>query len=47
MPTLAALREDLVGLEFELAVERERELHEGRGHYDRSTVVQVIARPPR
>ena len=47
LPTLAALREELVGLEFELAIERERNVHEGRGHGGRSAVVQLIARRKR
>lgn len=44
MPTLAGLRTELSGLEFEVAIERERDVHEGRGHDGRSAVVQVIAR---
>jgi SAM-dependent methyltransferase len=44
LPTLAALREELPGLDFELAIEREREIHEGRGHGGRSAVVQIVAR---
>ena len=44
LPTLVALREELVGLEFELALERERDVREGRGHGGRSAVVQIIAR---
>lgn len=44
MPTLADLRAELAGLEFRLAIERERDVHEGRGHDGRSAVVQVIAR---
>jgi SAM-dependent methyltransferase len=47
LPTLVALREELVGLEFELAIERERDVHEGRGHGGRSAVVQLIARRKR
>jgi SAM-dependent methyltransferase len=46
LATLAALRAELANLEFELAVEREREVHEGRGHGGRSAVVQIIARRP-
>ena len=46
LPTLAALRDELSGLELELAIEREREVHEGRGHGGRSAVVQIIARRP-
>ena len=42
--TLERLRAELVGLEFELAREIEREVVEGRYHAGRSRVVQVIAR---
>lgn len=41
---LADLRAELAGLDFEVAIEREREVHEGRGHGGRSAVVQLIAR---
>lgn len=44
LPTLAELREELAGLELEVAVEREREVHEGELHHGTSAVVQVIAR---
>jgi len=44
LPTLAALRQELGGLRFELAIERERDVHEGRGHSGHSAVVQIIAR---
>lgn len=44
MPTLAELRAELSGLTFEFAIERERDVHDGRGHAGRSAVVQVIAR---
>jgi SAM-dependent methyltransferase len=44
--TLAALREELAGLELEIGHERERELHEGRYHEGRSAVVQVLGRKP-
>jgi len=47
LPTLAQLREELKGLDFEVGVEREREVHEGRFHGGRSAVVQVVARKPR
>lgn len=47
LPTLAQLREELVGLEFEHAAELEREVHEGQGHSGPSAVVQVIARKGR
>jgi len=46
MPTLSQLRMELPGLVFELAVERERDVHEGAGHGGRSAVVQVVARRP-
>lgn len=45
-PTLAALREELAGLEFVHAVELERHIHEGALHHGRSAVVQVVARRP-
>ena len=45
--TLDALRVELVGLDFELADEIEREVIEGRYHSGRSAVVQVVARRPR
>ena len=44
MMTLAALREELDGLHFELAREVERKVHEGRLHTGRGAVVQVVAR---
>jgi SAM-dependent methyltransferase len=44
MPTLVQLRSELQGLVFDVAVEREREVHEGRGHGGPSAVVQVLAR---
>lgn len=43
-PTLAQLRAELPGLEFEIGREIEREVHEGGGHTGRSAVVQVVAR---
>ncbi|MBI2511834.1 MAG: class I SAM-dependent methyltransferase [Opitutae bacterium] len=46
MPTLAALREELPGLEFSLGQEIERDVREGGGHTGRSAVVQVLARKP-
>ncbi len=46
MPTLAALREELAGLELLHAVEVERDVHEGALHDGRSAVVQVVARRP-
>ncbi len=46
LPTLAGLREELVGLEFVHAAELERVIHEGPGHAGPSAVVQVVARRP-
>lgn len=46
MPTLAVLRDELVGLEFVHALELERDVQEGAYHGGRSAVVQVIARRP-
>ncbi|MBK7861960.1 MAG: class I SAM-dependent methyltransferase [Archangiaceae bacterium] len=46
LPTLATLRDELAGLDFEVGLEREREVHEGRFHGGRSAVVQVVARKP-
>ena len=43
LPTLEQLREELRGLEFVHAVERERTVHEGGGHHGLSAVVQVVA----
>ncbi len=42
--TLAALREELAGLEFLVGRELEREVQEGCGHTGRGAVVQVLAR---
>ncbi|MFN8589128.1 MAG: class I SAM-dependent methyltransferase [Candidatus Eisenbacteria bacterium] len=44
--TLAQLRDELAGLEFELARELEREVVEGRYHSGMAAVVQVAARKP-
>ncbi len=44
--TLAGLRRELAGLEFELGEELEREVIEGRYHTGRAEVVQVVARKP-
>ncbi len=41
--SLDDLREDLAGLSFEIAVEREREIHEGALHDGMSAVVEVLA----
>ena len=46
LPTLDALRAELVGLELLHAVEIERDVHEGVHHNGRSAVLQVIARRP-
>ena len=42
--TLAALREELSGLQFLIARELERDVIEGDGHTGRGAVVQVLAR---
>ncbi len=42
--TLAALREELSGLEFLVARELERDVIEGAGHTGRAAVVQILAR---
>lgn len=44
--TLAALRAELAGLDFEIARECEREVTEGTGHTGRGAVVQILARQP-
>ncbi len=44
--TLDALREELEGLTFLHAIERERDVVEGRYHTGRAAVVQVLARRP-
>jgi SAM-dependent methyltransferase len=41
---LAALREELSGLEFLIARELERDVTEGAGHTGRGAVVQILAR---
>jgi len=43
LPTLQQLRDELKGLEFVHAIERERTVHEGGGHHGLSAVVQVVA----
>lgn len=43
MPTLAELRGELAGLDLVHAVEREREVHEGQGHFGLSAVVDIVA----
>jgi SAM-dependent methyltransferase len=42
--TLEVLREELAGLEFLVAQETEREVHEGRMHTGLGSVVQVVGR---
>lgn len=44
--TLAGLREELRGLEFDIGRECERDVIEGTGHTGRGAVVQVLARRP-
>lgn len=44
--TIAALREELAGLEFVVGRECERDVIEGTGHTGRGAVVQVMARRP-
>ena len=44
--TLAALRQELAGLEFRHAVELERDVIEGRYHSGKGAVVQVVAVKP-
>ena len=46
MMTLAALREELAGLQFLHAVELDRNVLEGSLHTGRGAVVQVVARKP-
>jgi SAM-dependent methyltransferase len=43
LPTLAELRKELAGLDFVHAEERERTVHEGKGHTGPSAVVQLVA----
>jgi SAM-dependent methyltransferase len=47
MPTVALLRHELAGLEFEHIAGLERDVQEGTGHSGPSAVVQVIARRTR
>lgn len=47
MPSLAELTRELRGLEFERAVETERDVIEGRYHTGRGAVVQLLACKPR
>jgi len=46
MMTLEGLRQELPGLEFKHAVERERVILEGKLHTGKGAVVQVVARKP-
>jgi SAM-dependent methyltransferase len=43
LPTLAELRTELDGLDLVHAAEREREVHEGQGHFGLSAVVDIVA----
>ena len=47
MMSLAGLRSEIMGLEFERGEELVREVVEGRGHWGTSAVVQVLARRSR
>lgn len=44
--TLDLLREDFPNLEFLHAVEKDRDVYEGKGHAGRAAVVQLLARKP-
>ena len=43
---LATLEDELAGLVFEVAREREREVFERRYHHGRGHVVQIVGRKP-
>lgn len=43
---LRDLRDELAGLQFDLAQECERDVVEGRFHTGRAAVVQIVARKP-
>lgn len=43
LPRLDELRAELAGLDLVHAVEREREVHEGQGHFGLSAVVDIVA----
>jgi SAM-dependent methyltransferase len=45
--TAGSLRDELRGLDFEVLVERERHVAEGKYHNGNSLVVQMVARKPR
>ena len=44
LPSLEELEEELEGLEFLVARETEREVHEGRMHTGKGSVVQLVGR---
>ena len=44
--TVADLKEELAGLDFEIAHEIERDIQEGQFHHGQSAVVQICARKP-
>ena len=46
MPSLAELREQLQGLEFEHAVEIDRDVNEGKYHTGTGAVLQVLGVKP-
>lgn len=46
LPPLAALEADLAGLEFEIAREVVREIHEGRYHHGLSATLGIVGRKP-
>jgi hypothetical protein len=46
MPSLAELREELQGLEFEHAVEIDRDVNEGKYHTGTGAVLQVLGVKP-
>lgn len=46
LATLATLREELAGLDLEIARERDRDVREGRFHDGMGAVVQVLGRRP-
>lgn len=46
LPSLAQLKNELAGLEFAHAVERERDVVEGRYHTGRASVVQLVGIKP-
>jgi SAM-dependent methyltransferase len=46
LASLEDLRQDLGGLQFEIAQELEREIHEGDHHFGKSAVVQILGIKP-